>query len=578
MLLLSMAVRLSRNDRDAAVRGIVRLIPYLPLLFVVTLFLGYFAVLLIYAQALFRFPFDYDQGEGFELYDAIRLAHGQSIYLNNTVFPFYSSNYPPVYRLMLVPLIWLFGSHLWVGRIVTFACTLVIGLFVFLAARRQIGETTSVDHSSRWVGRLIILFPLLAALAFFAANYVYQIAPLARAHLPMVMFSFAGIYCIDCAFASEDGNKLDPTGPKVDVRPRVLVLGLVLLLIAGFTKLQAIDALAAGFGYLLLRKPRWCLVALAACIGFSAMVALILNAATQGQFWLNVVLANVNEYDIQRTWFFYTQWFQLQGALIVCSALYVLWDIVRALQARSFKTFTIWSFYFLAGAAMGMLTGKWGAGPTYLIAAIAASCVCCIGFLWRLVNLRLYSVPSWLNRGGTIVVRRYSAMALLCAAVFMVQASLNVHLPTSGKLLGGVARLLGVAGQSSYPPYPYYDSIGYTQLGHLLDAADTADGWELVSIARSVGGPVWSEEAMLTLNAGKDVVTNPTQLFNLSKSNMLDTSKMIAMINSKTFGAVIFRAQFYPQDVLIAIGQNYHWVRAVRMNGFDYQVLYPNGS
>jgi hypothetical protein len=115
-------------------------------------------------------------------------------------------------------------------------------------------------------------------------------------------------------------------------------------------------------------------------------------------------------------------------------------------------------------------------------------------------------------------------------------------------------------------------------LGHLLDPADTQNGWQLVQIARDAPGPVWSEEAMFLLRAGKDVVTNPTQLLNLSKSGMLDTSKMIEMIKARSFGAVIFRAQFYPQDVLIAIGQNYHWVRAVRMNGFDYQVLYPNNK
>src|SRR3989442_11723256 len=94
--------------------SVYEFVTFLPLLFVVVLFLGYFVVLLVYGQALFRFPFDYDQGEGFELYDAFRLSHGQNIYLDNTVYPFYSSNYPPLYRLMLVPLLWIFGPQIWV--------------------------------------------------------------------------------------------------------------------------------------------------------------------------------------------------------------------------------------------------------------------------------------------------------------------------------------------------------------------------------------------------------------------------------------------------------------------------------
>jgi hypothetical protein len=226
--------------------------------------------------------------------------------------------------------------------------------------------------------------------------------------------------------------------------------------------------------------------------------------------------------------------------------------------------------YFVAGSAMGMLTGKWGAGPTYLIAAIAASCVCTAGLLARISNRLLVvsneRVPNY----------QLPITAALASVLFLGQAALNVHLPTSGRIFSVIARLIGVADRSSYPPYPYYDSVGYTQLGHLLDPADAANGWELVNAIRQVEGPVWSEEAMLTLMAGKDVVTNPTQLLNLSENGMLDTSRMIAMIESKQFGAIIFRALFYPDDVKEAIGRNYYWARNVKMNGFDYWVLLPN--
>ena len=109
-----------------------RILTWLPLGFTVLIFMGYLLLMLIYARSLFAFPLDYDQGEGFELYDGIRLARGEGIYLDNAQFPFYASNYPPVYRLMLVPLIWLFGAQIWVGRVLTFACTLLIGALIFL--------------------------------------------------------------------------------------------------------------------------------------------------------------------------------------------------------------------------------------------------------------------------------------------------------------------------------------------------------------------------------------------------------------------------------------------------------------
>lgn len=551
------------------------LIAAIPLLLVALIFAGYFVVYLTYARALFAFPFDYDQGEGFELYDAIRLARGEGIYLDNAQFPFYSGNYPPVYRLMLAPFIWLFGPSLWVGRAVAFACSLVIGVLIFVAARRlwrvERGGWSATSHLHPPLSTLI---PLLAALAFFAANYVYHVGPLARAHLSMVMFAFAGILCLDAAFDARRTTKDDGRPWSFIRRPSSLAaLGVTLLLLAGFTKLQAVDALVAGFGYLLIRKPKWFAVALVVSASVTGVIVFVMNAASAGQFWLNVISANVNDYDIAITWKTYAQWFQLQGVLIVCSVIFVIWDLIAAVKARSFRPITIWSMYFVAASAMGMLTGKWGAGPTYLIAAIAASCVCMVGLLGR--------VGNWLSVIGNGRIANYQLpiTVALATGLFFWQALLNVHLPTSGRVFGAIAGIIGVADEpSSYPPYPYYDSVGYTQLGHLLDPADAANGWELVNVIRAVEGPVWSEEAMLTLLAGKDVVTNPTQLFNLSKNGMLDTSRMIEMIERREFGAIIFRALFYPDDVKEAIGRNYYWARNVRMNGFDYWVLLPNGG
>lgn len=555
------------------------------LVLVALIFIGYFVVYLAYGRSLIAFPFDYDQGEGFELYDAIRLARGEGIYLDNAQFPFYSSNYPPVYRLMLVPLIALFGPHLWVGRVVAFGCSLLIGVLIFIAARRtwrlEIGDSRFARQPNLQ-SLIAILIPLIAALSFFAANFVYHIAPLARAHLPMVMFAFAGILCLDIAFRPKTQDAVS----SVKRQRMWVIAGIALLLIAGFTKLQAVDALVAGFAYLLIRRPKWFAIAFLTSFLVTGLIVLVMNISTAGQFWLNVVAANVNEYDINITWQTYGQWFQLQGVLIVCSVIYVAWDLVAAIRTRSFAPITIWSMYFVAGAAMGMLTGKWGAGPAYLIAAIAASAVCTVGLFARL--WRLGQRDMALTHAQTSSQRRpsisstgafrnlQSFIAILFAGLFLLQAALNVHLPTNGRLFGPVARLLGVSElPSSYPPYPYFDSIGYTQLGHWVLPEDAANGWALVEKLRNVEGPVWSEEAMLTLLAGKDVVTNPTQLLNLSKNNALDTSKMIEMIRRREFGAVVFRAMFYPEDVKQAIVENYYWAQKFTMNGFEYWLLLP---
>ncbi len=51
-------------------------------------------VYVAYALNLMQFPFDYDQGEGFELVDSIMLARGEMPYRNTEAYPFYSSPVP----------------------------------------------------------------------------------------------------------------------------------------------------------------------------------------------------------------------------------------------------------------------------------------------------------------------------------------------------------------------------------------------------------------------------------------------------------------------------------------------------
>jgi 4-amino-4-deoxy-L-arabinose transferase-like glycosyltransferase len=498
-----------------------------------------FLVLLVYARSVIAFPFDYDQGEGFELYDAIRLARGENIYLDNAVFPYYASNYPPVYRVLVTPLIWLFGPQLWTGRVVAFAATLGIAVLIGWVSFRLL-RAQALPNA--------LPIAVLCGLAFLAANHVYHVAPLARAHLPMVFFAVAGIICIE-------------RGLRDTPHPGWAAAGVTLLMVAGFTKLQAVDAMAAGFGYLLFRHPRWCIQALLGCALATGVLLLWIDTVSAGQFWLNVVAANVNEYDIAVTWQTYGQWFQLQAVLNTAAIAHVIWDVARAIRTRSFKPITIWSMYFVAGTVMGMLTGKWGAGPTYLVAAIAASCVCAASLIARLAA----QMPS-----------RTFALSTVVGLAFTLQAVLNWHTPTSGRFFGAVAQLTGVAARpGSYPPYPYFDTAGYVQLGHLLDTQDTLNGWALVEEIKKHPGPVWSEEAMLTLHAGKDVVTNPTQLLNLSKNNALDMRAMIADIDQRRFGAVIYRAFFYPEEVKQAIARNYDFVGSIRINGFEYYLLLP---
>ena len=51
---------------------------------------------------------------------------------------------------------------------------------------------------------------------------------------------------------------------------------------------------------------------------------------------------------------------------------------------------------------------------------------------------------------------------------------------------------------------------------------------------------------------------------------------MLRMLNEQAFDTVVFRAQFYPPEVLTMIGQRYETTDLVQMNGFVYCILRPS--
>ena len=102
-----------------------------------------------------------------------------------------------------------------------------------------------------------------------------------------------------------------------------------------------------------------------------------------------------------------------------------------------------------------------------------------------------------------------------------------------------------------------------------------AAGWRIVERVRATEGPVLSEEAAFTLRAGKEVITNPTQLLNLDLNGRFDSTELVRMIENHEFGLVILRASFYPPDVMDAIEANYTLSEIIHMNGFDYRLLEP---
>jgi hypothetical protein len=168
------------------------------------------------------------------------------------------------------------------------------------------------------------------------------------------------------------------------------------------------------------------------------------------------------------------------------------------------------------------------------------------------------------------------ALGALIPILFLLQARAVLHMPTDGRTFGALAQLAGVGRQTSvYKNYSYYDSAGYTQLGHIPADYDRAAAARIQDIVNQSPGPAFSEEATWSMNAGKAVVTNPTQLLNLYNNGLNNPASLVEMVNQQRFGVVVLRAQFYPLPVLDAIGQKYRTLTDIDMNGFTYHILIP---
>ncbi len=504
---------------------------------VVLIYLAYFGVYVTYAVNLFRWPYDYDQGESFELYDAVLHSQGEWPYRDPSSYPFYASNYPPVFHLLNVLLFPVFGQTLLSGRVLSFTITILTAILIGVTVRRRIGS---------------YFIPAISGLAYLASNFVYHVGPLCRQHLTMVFLETLCIFFI----ANVDDTPLGST-PK---GRRNLLLGLLCLLLAGYAKQLAVFTAAAVFGYLFLRHPRRA-IALVIAFGlvFGAVFGLI-NWATDGYWWVNTIAANVNAYLYPQLVGLTRSWFRVHTLFVILAFAMVAYE---AYASR----LSIYSLWFLASLGTGVMSGKWGAGEAYWVTSVAAAIILSGFALGKLRSWVTTRHPSW-----------RPAVSILIPLVLLAQATRMVHLPTEGPVWGTVARAIGVADHSVYADYPYYDSVGYTQVGHLPLPRDYEAGARIMAYVKSSDRPVLSEEAAFTMLAGKPVITNPTQLLNLYNNGLLDTTELEQMIREQAFGLIIMRAQFYPPPVLAAIGEHYGLVEHIPMNGFNYIIMQPLGG
>jgi hypothetical protein len=288
----------------------------------------------------------------------------------------------------------------------------------------------------------------------------------------------------------------------------------------------------------------------------------------------------VNDFIPDQTVGLFRLWFALHGCLIVPAVLLCIYELY-------FDRLSIYALWFAATTANSVLSGKWGAGDSYFATSIAAMCILSGIFASRMLRGGWHFRENYLSRLVVDPFRHYvphlSKGALLIVPLLYIGYGRAVlHMPTDGLLFSQIAQVLNLQANATNG---FYDSAGriaggYADIGHLTTQADIEAGWRIVELAKSTDKPVLSEEAAFNLWAGKEIVTNPTQLLNLAtgRPDLYDATGLVEMIEKQAFGLIVLRAQFYPTPVLAAIGQAYEHDQEITMNGFDYIILRPKSQ
>lgn len=514
------------------------------LLLVATLVLGFaLFVFLAYAVNLMTFPFDYDQGEGFELVDTILFSEFRSPYQNTDAFPYYSSNYPPLYHVIAAPFMWVFGDAYWYGRLLSTLSTLIAAGAIYYAVYRAEGH--------RWIA-------ILAGLAFISSNTVYHIGALYRQHIMMVALEVVAVVILAQAIPRK--------------QTRSIALGLLLIVLAGYTKqLAAITAIAV-LGWLFLRNPRR---GIAWGIAFTLVGGAIfglMTLSTGGEWWRQAILANVNAFNPLQTFGLTLLWLRLHLLLIIPAVLFFAYE----LYADRLSLYSVWFLFATVLGAIG--SGTWGAGDSYFATSIAATCILSGIFFSRTLN-NAWSFPNSVYSKFIPESKHILTVSLFVIPVLYIgYGVMTFKMPTEGTIFGTVAQILRIEPNVMGRHYDSatYDVVGYANIGHFVTQEDIENGRYIVSLIEASEAPVMSEEAGFSLVANRPVITNPTQLRNLWLNGLWNGDALIADVESRRFGMIIFRAEFYPTPLLEAIGQHYSVTETITMNGFTYRILRPN--
>lgn len=320
-----------------------------------------------------RYPYSLDYGEGPLLDQALRMARFENIYKNTFEEPPYTiSNYPPFFILIQVPFTWVFGPSFWYGRLVSVLSVFLTSLLIFL---------TLHSLTKQWIG------PLVAALLLVSFPYIQHWSMFNRIDELALALSWAG------KFISVKTIGLPQPG-LFNKKGFWLATGFFTASI--FTRqTYALAAPLAIFTWLLfMRRYRQAILLGVSVGGLTLGLFFLLNWFTQGGFYLNIIVSNVNTFHWSTVERYATEIRDKLTILLVVSGGFILLE--RFINRGQTQSWGLVAPYLVASAAGAITIGKEGSNVNYLLELSAALSLAAGAALCWIGSLR-WSHRVWLQ-------------------------------------------------------------------------------------------------------------------------------------------------------------------------------------
>jgi hypothetical protein len=485
------------------------------------------------AKIALTYPYSLDYGEGPLLDQTLRMAKFENIYRSSLENPPYTiSNYPPLFPLVQVPFAWLFGPAFWYGRLISILGVLLSAGFICLTLH-------ALSHD--WIGSV------LAGLLLVAFPYIQHWSMFNRIDELALVLSWAGLYVIVRHVGQAPGRtagQLPGVKKLIEIGRGVLTnrfFWLAVLLFVGSIYTRQTYALAAPFAaffWLIFggigswKKRILQAVLLGIAVGAITLVLfLVINLATAGGFYLNIVVANVNAFSWNTVKDYLDKILAKLWPLLIVAGLFLEFEMLEGIaklviwftdrrkakpnqepvEKETTWRRTSWALvlpYLVASAAGALTIGKDGSNVNYLLELSAA------------LSLAGGAAVAWAWQWR----RWYVRIFIQCAVI------------------GVLAYQCGVMVNWTRKEYNGYLAKREENIAEIT---------KLAQIIKQSTGEVLVDEYMgLVPLAGKRLYLQPFEFKQLADAKVWDQEPLLVEIMNKKFDAILwYRPLSWPQSI-----------------------------